>query len=312
VIVRVEPGERCDRAVLAALRAEGLDVTRAQLQRAFAQGGVTSEGRALEAGKKLARALEVAVVLPAPTPLSAAPEPLPLDVVYEDPELLVVDKPAGMVVHASVGHARGTLVGAVLHHLGVEADTLPVLAGNDAVRPGIVHRIDKDTSGLLVVGKTARAQEVLASQFRTHAIERSYLGIVLGVPEWTRKRIETLHGRDPADRRRMSPTHGRRRAVTDATVEQALHGAALVRFVLHTGRTHQIRMHARHLGHPIVGDALYGHRIRDERVRAAATALGRHALHAATLGFVHPDGSTRRFVSPLPPDMQAVVDALAR
>jgi 23S rRNA pseudouridine1911/1915/1917 synthase len=310
VIVRVEPGERCDRAVLAALRGEGIELTRAQLQRAFAQGGVTSEGRALDPGKRLSRALEVAVELAAPAPLAAVPEALPLDVVFEDEELLVIDKPAGMVVHASVGHARGTLVGAVLHHLGVLAEALPVLAGNDGVRPGIVHRIDKDTSGLLVVSKTSRAQEVLAAQFRTHAIERSYLGIVLGVPDWSDRRIATSHGRDPADRRRMSPTHGRRRAVTVATVERALYGAALVRFVLHTGRTHQIRMHARHLGHPIVCDALYGHRIRDARVRQAAAALGRHALHAATLGFVHPDGSTRRFVSPLPADMQALVDAL--
>jgi 23S rRNA pseudouridine1911/1915/1917 synthase len=233
--------------------------------------------------------------------------------VHEDADLLVVDKPAGMVVHAGPGHARGTLVNAVLHHLAVDADALPVLPGNDALRPGVVHRLDKDTSGLLVMTKTVAAQEVLARQFRTHSLERAYLGVVLGVPSWTRLRIETGHGRDPGDRRRFAPVEGARRAVTQAEVMQPLRGAAVVRFVLQTGRTHQIRMHARHVGHSIAGDALYGHggRVADPDLRARVEGLGRHALHAAVLGFDDPAGTRLRFESSLPAELQTLVDDLA-
>jgi 23S rRNA pseudouridine1911/1915/1917 synthase len=225
--------------------------------------------------------------------------------------MLVIDKAAGMPVHAGPGHARGTLVNAVLGHLQVGADALPVLAGNDASRPGIVHRLDKDTSGLVVVAKHAAAQEHLAAQFRRHDLERSYLGLVDRVPRWIDIHVDTLHGRDPADRRRFSPDVPRgRRAITDAHVERALHAAALVRFTLHTGRTHQIRMHARKLDHPILGDALYGHAPSDDRVRAAIADLHRHALHAAVLGLVHPNGTRMRWESPLPPEFACVLDQL--
>ena len=218
-----------------------------------------------------------------------------------------------MVVHAGPGHPRGTLVNAVLHHLGARADDLPVLPGNDATRPGIVHRLDRDTSGLLVIAKHARAQEGLAVQFREHTIRREYLGIVEGAPDFESRRIETLHGRDPRDRRRFSPEVARgRKAITQAAVEMRFADeAALLRFTLSTGRTHQIRMHARHLGHPIVGDALYGRRPASPRLRALVDDLGRHALHAAILGVDHPITRARiELASPLPPELQALVEGL--
>jgi 23S rRNA pseudouridine1911/1915/1917 synthase len=302
-------GQRLDRALVEALQAQGQAVTRSRLARAFAAGDVRCEGRPLKPGRVVDRELDVELRLPEPEPLTARPEALPLTVVFEDEEVLVVDKPAGVVVHAGPGHADGTLVNAVLHHLQVAAEGLPTLPGNPPSRPGIVHRIDKDTSGLLVVAKTERAQECLAAQFRTHALERAYLGVVAGNPTWTHRRIETGHGRDPADRRRFSPEGAARRAVTDATVVRQGDGVALVRFVLETGRTHQIRMHARHVGHPIVGDVLYGRSRLAPPLRERVEALGRHALHAAVLGFEHPDGRRLRFESSLPAELEALLKA---
>lgn len=304
-------GGRADLAVLAALQREGVAVTRSALAKAFAAGQVRSGGAPLRPASLVQRPLVVEVELVPVAPLRAEAESIALVIVHEDEDLLVIDKPAGMPVHAGPGHDRGTLVNAVLGHLGVGAEALPVLAGNDATRPGIVHRLDKDTSGLLVVAKHAAAQEHLAAQFRTHTIERAYLGIVHGVPSWEAMHVETGHGRDPADRRRFSGDVGGRRAITDAAVQTRLYGAAVVRFTLHTGRTHQIRMHARRLGHPILGDTLYGHVPADPRVRAAVAELPRHALHAALLGFVHPDGRRLAWTSPLPGELAAIVDALA-
>ncbi len=304
-------GGRADLAVLAALQRAGVAVTRSALAKAFAAGQVRTGGAPLRPAALVQRPLVVDVALVPVAPLRAEAERIALVIVHEDDDLLVVDKPAGMPVHAGPGHDRGTLVNAVLGHLGVGAEALPVLAGNDATRPGIVHRLDKDTSGLLVVAKHAAAQEHLAAQFRTHTIERAYLGIVHGVPSWETLHVETGHGRDPADRRRFSGDVGGRRAITDATVQTRLYGAAVVRFTLHTGRTHQIRMHARRLGHPILGDTLYGHVPADPRVRAAVAELPRHALHAALLGFVHPDGRRCAWTSALPGELAAIVDALA-
>jgi 23S rRNA pseudouridine1911/1915/1917 synthase len=176
-----------------------------------------------------------------------------------------------------------------------------------------VHRLDRDTSGLMVVAKTAPALAALAAQFRAHTIERAYLGIVLGVPSFSQRRVETSHGRDPADRRRFSPDHGERRAITTMTVLERLGDhAALLRFELETGRTHQIRMHARFVGLPIFADPLYGKRPHDCERRALADALGRHALHASVLGFEHPEGGRLWFESPLPAELATLIDALAR
>ena len=320
MVVRVALGEsaigqRLDKALVDALVGQGETVTRSQLARSFAAGEVRIAGKPVKASHKLDAACEVELVPIAPPPLAhARPEAIPLAIVHEDPALLIVDKPAGMVVHAGPGHSSGTLVNAVLHHLGPgSAEALPVLPGNDPERPGIVHRLDRDTSGLLVVAKTAAALTRLADQFKQHTIDRAYLGIVLGVPSVARQRIETTHGRDPTDRRRFSPEHGERRAVTTMTVVRPLgEHAALVRFELETGRTHQIRMHARWVGHPIFADPLYGRRPRYPRVRALAEGLGRHALHAAVLGFEHPAGGRLRFESALPPELVALTEALER
>lgn len=305
-------GDRLDRALTRALAAAGRPSTRSQLARAFAAGGVNIDGRPVKPSLVLQAPRVVDVVLCAPEPLRAEPEALPLTIVYEDADLLVIDKAAGMVVHAGPGHPRGTLVNAVLFHLGLTAEALPVLAGNDATRPGIVHRLDRDTSGLLVVAKHLRAQEGLARQFRARTITRRYLGIVAGVPGFDERVIETLHGRDPGDRRRFSHEVDRgRRAASRVTVLRRLTDAALCRFVLATGRTHQIRMHARALGHPIVGDPLYGPGPQTPRLRKLVAGLGRHALHAATLGFRQPiTGAALDFTSPLPPELQRLLDAL--
>jgi 23S rRNA pseudouridine1911/1915/1917 synthase len=314
----ISPPERCDRALVRALAAAGHVCTRSQLARAFAAGTVVADGgRLLDPGRRVERAMVVSVQLPHPESLRAEPEALPLVVVYEDDDVLVVDKPAGMVVHASLGHARGTLVNAVLHHLGARAAGLPVLPGNDATRPGIVHRLDRGTSGVMVIAKHAAAQEALAGQFRVHALRRRYLGVVEGVPAWDELRVETGHARDPSERRRFAPVEGaKRRAITEIVVVERLHGAAVLAFTLHTGRTHQIRMHARHLGFPILGDALYGRTPKDPRVRRVVTSqLGgevpRHALHAERLELVPPRGGEAvAWVAPLPAELQALVEGL--
>ncbi len=317
VTVTVEPGEqgpaRLDRALVAALKAAGHTVTRSRLAAAFERGEVRGpEDRRLKASTSVEAPLLVRVRIPVPEPLSAEPEDLPIAVLYEDEHLLVIDKAAGMPVHPGPGHPGGTLVNAVLHHLGRRAEDLPVLPGNEDHRPGIVHRLDKDTSGVLVVALHAEAQEGLAAQFRAHDLERRYLGIVLGDPAFERRTVETGHARDPADRRRYAPDRrAPRRAVTHVEVVMRLGVAAVVGFTLETGRTHQIRMHARHLGHPILADALYGHRVREPELRALCDGLGRHALHAQLLGIRHPiDGRPLRFVSPLPPELAHVVREL--
>jgi len=306
------PPQRCDRALADELAEQGHACTRSQLARAFEVGDVTAGGRTLKPALRVEGPLEVDVVLPRPVPLRAEPEALPLQVLHEDDDLLVVDKAAGMVVHASPGHPRGTLVNAVLHHLGVGPDGLPVLPGNDETRPGIVHRLDRDTSGVMVVAKRAAAQEALAAQFRVHSLRRRYLGVSEGVPDWTAQRLETGHARDPSNRRRFAPiASAKRRAISEVAVAQRFRGAVLLAWTLHTGRTHQIRMHARHLGLPILGDALYGRVPRDPEVRRAVRPLTRHALHAEVLELRHPaDGRWVRWRSPLPPDLQALVDAL--
>ncbi|MEX1365573.1 MAG: RluA family pseudouridine synthase [Nannocystaceae bacterium] len=306
---------RLDQALVEALAQQhGVECTRSQVLRAFGAGGVVvvAGGRALKPSLRVEHALEVEVTLAPPPPLRAEPEALPISVLYEDDDVLVVDKAAGMVVHAGPGHPRGTLVNAVLHHLGLDAEGLPVLPGNDATRPGIVHRLDRDTSGVLVVAKHAVAQERLAAQFRTHDLRRRYLGVVEGVVPWDCQRLDTGHARDPRERRRFAPIEGAtRRAVTELEVVQRLHGATLLAFTLHTGRTHQIRMHARHLGHPILGDALYGRPPRDPAVRAAVGVLRRHALHAQVLELRHPGtGTLVRWEAGLPDDLQALLRRL--
>ena len=303
-------GQRLDVALVTALERAGTPVSRSRLRKAFDAGLVRAEGKVLEPSRIVDAPSAIEVELPELPALKAEPEALPLSVIHEDDLVLVVDKPAPMVVHPSVGHERGTLVGAVLHHLGVDAGALPVLPGNDSTRPGIVHRLDRDTSGVIVIAKTAAAQTFLAKQFEAHTIERSYLAVVDGVPEWTHRTVDTTHARDPVDRRRFAPGGGGRRALTDFDVVEPLNDAALLRATLHTGRTHQIRMHARFVGHPVYGDHLYGRPPNDPGRRALWQTLPRHALHAEVLAFDHPSGQRLRFTSPLPDVLADLVAAL--
>lgn len=268
------------------------------------EGRVTVRGGVVRSSAKLRAGDAVVIEIPAPEPLEAIAEDIPLTVVFEDADLMVVDKPAGLVVHPARGHASGTLVNAVLHHAEVDDD--------DTLRPGIVHRIDKDTSGLLVIAKTPAAREGLAAQFKAHTIDRMYLALTEGTPP-ERITYDTLHGRHPTDRMRFSAKvrEGRRAVTHVERVESFGAGASMVRCTLETGRTHQIRMHLSEGGFPLLGDALYGRRPKAAKVAAVAEGLGRQALHAALLGFVHPtSGKKVSFRSELPEDMARALDAL--
>jgi 23S rRNA pseudouridine1911/1915/1917 synthase len=229
-------------------------------------------------------------------------------VLYEDGDLIVIDKPAGLVVHPAPGHPRGTLVNALLHHC-------TDLSGiNNVLRPGIVHRLDKDTSGVMVATKTDRAHVALAAAFaeKGDRIHRTYLAITAPPPPQHRATLSTLHARHPVDRKRFTSktAHGKP-AVTHYETLVATAAAALVRFTLATGRTHQIRVHAADHGFALVGDPVYATRARDPAVAAAAAALNRQALHAATLGFAHPvTGAALSFTAPAPADFRAAAAAL--
>ena len=278
---------------------EGLSLSRSRLQALILEGAVaTAGGMALEDPRlRLAPGTEVVVSLPEPTPVEAAPEAIPLDVVYEDADLIVIDKPVGLVVHPAPGAPSGTLVNALLHHCG---GTLSGIGGR--LRPGIVHRIDKDTSGLLVVAKSDAAHRGLAAQFAAHDLERRYLAVVRGAPDPAEARLRQLAGiswepggvlriegrigRHPGDRKRMAVLNANgKSAVTRARVLERFGPggapvASLVECRLETGRTHQIRVHMAFAGHPLVGDGVYGR-------RSAGGGVGgfpRQALHAATLG----------------------------
>jgi len=281
--------------------------SRSQLQR------LIKDGRAQVGGRVVTRAsVPVAtgatVVLQLPPPEAATPEAqdLPLTIVYEDADLVVVDKPAGMVVHPAAGHAAGTLVNALLHHV----KDLSGIGGER--RPGIVHRLDRGTSGLMVVAKNDAAHAELARQFHDREIEKDYDALVWGVVQAGR-RIEEPIGRDPANRQRMSTRARRSRtAVTRITRVEHLPGVSLATVAIATGRTHQIRVHLTSIGHPVVGDALYGgvHRRVPPHLRAVQH-LDRPFLHAARLAFVHPREQRRVvFETPLPADLQAVLDQL--
>jgi 23S rRNA pseudouridine1911/1915/1917 synthase len=343
VTLDVPPGYRERERLDVYLTGHVANATRAKVQAAIKEGRVavndavvTRPSHPVSAGDRL-----VCRVMRLPA-LVAAPEPIPLSVVYEDDDLLVVDKPAGLVVHPAYGHRSGTLVNALLYHVGAGAvsfedaaeepdddavglsvvNARPQYEGAPTIRPGIVHRIDKDTSGLLVVAKHDVAHAHLAGQFERHTIERSYLGLVWGVPEPPRGRIETHLGRDARDRRRVAvvPETRGKRAVTHYSTEEVFRYLALVRFRLETGRTHQIRVHAQHLGHPLFGDGAYGGAVlrngpstasRRAFVGGLLKTCPRQALHAQTLGFVHPrTGAAVRFESPMPADLAAVLDRL--
>jgi 23S rRNA pseudouridine1911/1915/1917 synthase len=246
----------------------------------------------------------VTVSVPAPEPTTLRAEEIPLTVVYEDVDLLVIDKPAGMVVHPAPGHASGTLVNAVLGHV----PNLELNMGDEA-RPGIVHRLDKDTSGLLVVAKRRGAHEALTRQMAAHKMHKEYIALVDGHPKPVMGVIDAPIARDPRDRHRMAVVAGGRSARTHYEVERDLGRYSLVKATLETGRTHQIRVHMAYIGHPLVGDPVYGKRTLQE---AGKMGLERQFLHAYKLGFTLPStGEWKEFVSELPGDLQAVLHKLA-
>jgi 23S rRNA pseudouridine1911/1915/1917 synthase len=298
-------GLRLDRALALALPA----LSRERLKALIGQGQVTGPGGAAwrDPARRVAGGEALAVAVPAPAPAAAPAQPIPLSIAFEDEHLIVIDKPAGLVVHPACGHADGTLVNALLHHC---AGRLSGIGG--VARPGIVHRIDKDTSGLMVAAKTDPAHEGLARQFKAHTVERLYRAVALGHPAPAAGRVESWLARDPRDRRRVvSVEQGQGKyAVTHWRVVERLAGATLIEARLETGRTHQVRVHMASIGHPLLGDAIYGR--GPARALGARHGLARQALHAATLGFVHPaTGERLRFESPLPRDMMDLLAALA-
>ena len=248
------------------------------------------------------------MAVPEPAPAHNEAQDIPLTIVFEDEHLLVVDKPAGLVVHPAAGNLDGTLVNALLHHCG---GSLSGIGG--VARPGIVHRIDKDTSGLLVVAKTNVAHEGLARQFAAHSIDRRYLAIVNGIPKAKEGTIDAPLARSAANRKKIAIVEGRRgkRAVTHWKRLNVLKDAALVECRLETGRTHQVRVHMASIGHPLVGDPVYGRAGKTHGKILKELQFHRQALHAAELGFIHPATKHRlSFSSPMPPDMQELFNAL--
>jgi 23S rRNA pseudouridine1911/1915/1917 synthase len=282
------------------------DQSRSSIQRLIRDGHITIAGRAARPNTSLREGERIDIEIPDPAPAAPSPEPLPLAILYEDRDLVVVDKPAGMVVHPAAGHSAGTLVNALLHHI----DDLSGIGGE--LRPGIVHRLDRGTSGVMVVAKNDAAHQELSRQFRDREVEKEYIALVWGVVQAGR-RIDAPIGRDPVHRQRMSSRARRARtAVTRVTKAVHLPGVSYLHVAIATGRTHQIRVHLSSIGHPIVGDSLYGGiRRRIPASARAAARLERPFLHAHRLAFRHPtDGRLMVFESPLPADLQAVIDAI--
>ena len=317
------PAERLD----AALARRITTLSRSRLKSLIGEGRVTIDGATVtDASRKINAGARVVVDLPAPTPAAPQPEAIPLEVLFEDAEVIVVDKPAGLVVHPGAGNWSGTLVNALLHHC---AGSLSGIGGVE--RPGIVHRLDKDTSGVMVVAKTDRAHQKLAAQFadhgRTGPLERAYLAVIWGVPKYPQGTITGDIGRDPRNRQAMAVVKsGGREAITHFEVLETFGGAgreglaSLVECRLETGRTHQIRVHFAHIGHPLLGDDLYGSGYRTKLTRLdreapevgeALRALARQALHARLLAFAHPvRKKTLTFESAMPEDLGRLIEAL--
>ena len=293
--------QRLDKAL-----AEASGLSRERVKALMGEGRVTLDGKvAAQASHKPAAGTAFAISIPAVTPDEAQPEDIPLNVVFEDEHLIVIDKPAGLVVHPAVGNYDGTLVNALLHHCQGQLSGIGGVA-----RPGIVHRIDKDTSGLLVVAKSDVAHEGLARQFEDHSIERAYLALVAGNPMPPSGTVTGSIGRSNTNRKKMAlVSEGRgKHAVTHFATLERFQGAALVECRLETGRTHQVRVHMTSLGHPLLGDPAYGRTPPKLKPLLAEHKFERQALHAKVLGFVHPvTGEQLRFESPLPADMAGLL-----
>jgi 23S rRNA pseudouridine1911/1915/1917 synthase len=301
-------GVRLDRAL-----AEATGFSRARVQGLIDEGRVEVAGKtAMTASMKVAADTPFRIIIAAAMPAQAAPEDIPLIIAYEDAHLIVVDKPAGMVVHPAVGNITGTLVNALLHHCRGQLSGI-----NGVARPGIVHRIDKDTSGLLVVAKNDAAHEGLAVQFAAHTVHRRYTAVCGGHPTPPQGTIDKRIGRSDADRKKMTvlPKDSSRgkTAITHYQTLERFEDAALIECRLETGRTHQVRVHFASIGHALLGDPVYGRTPKPLRSLLERFGFARQALHAAELGFVHPaTGETLRFAADLPPDMAELIDQLRR
>jgi len=290
------------------------DFSRSMIQKLIDEGRVLVNGSVTKPSHLVNPGEKIDLFVPEPQKLEVEPEAIPLDIVYEDEHLIVIDKPAGMVVHPAFANYSGTLVNALLYHCRD-------LSGIGGVqRPGIVHRLDKDTSGLIVVAKDDRTHQGLAEQFKSKSVEREYVAVVWGRPRPGRGRVETFLGRHPKDRKKIAVLSGGRWAVTNYEVVESFEFLSLVRLQLETGRTHQIRVHMSHIGHPVFGDPVYGGRSRKlgslppaqrRKAQQLLEGMKRQALHARTLGFVHPVTRERlRFESPLPDDMSELLRRL--
>lgn len=293
--------------------ADATELSRARVQALIAEGMVEIDGATVTSPKlKVSEGATFTITLPPAVEPQAQPQDIPLDFVFEDEHLIVVNKPAGMVVHPAAGNPDGTLVNALLHHCRGQLSGIGGVA-----RPGIVHRIDKDTSGLLVVAKSDKAHEGLAKQFKDHSIERRYIAVCAGHPNPREGTISARIGRSDANRKKMAVLDEKssrgKHAVTHYKTLKTLNSCALIECRLETGRTHQVRVHCASIGHALLGDPVYGR--TPAKLRPVLKDLGfeRQALHAASLGFVHPiSGEWRIFEADTPPDMQELIDETVR
>ena len=277
------------------------ELTRSAAQRLLEQGAVLLDGRAVKKNDRLSPGAELSLTLPDPEPVDARPQDIPLDVVYEDGDVIVVNKPVGLVVHPAPGHSDGTLVNALLYHCGTSLSGI-----NGQLRPGIVHRIDRDTSGLIIAAKHDRAHLALAAQLQDHSLARTYEAVAVGSLREDGGTVSAPIGRHPVDRKRMAvdPKNGRE-AVTHWSVLARYPGYTHVECRLETGRTHQIRVHLASIGHPLLGDTVYG-------AKKPVPGLAGQCLHARRLRFIHPStGEPVELECPLPPWFQAVLEKLA-
>jgi 23S rRNA pseudouridine1911/1915/1917 synthase len=288
------------------------EISRTRIQRAIEDGDVLVNERAVKPSYRLRAGDRVEVDLPEPPPVELLPEPLPIKIIYEDDDLIVIDKPAGMVVHTGAGIESGTLSNALAYHFNELSGT----AGR--IRPGIVHRIDKETSGLLVVAKNDYSHERLSEQFRDRKVFKLYVALVYGRTSQERGEIEARIGRSPHNRTRMAVLKGGagRTAHTLFEVADRFQEFTLLKVQIKTGRTHQIRVHLAHINHPVVGDVAYGqgreNSVRDPRLKRKIAALGRQFLHAARLSFAHPrTGEVMEFASPLPQELTEFLKAIS-
>ncbi|MBM2837764.1 MAG: rluD [Deltaproteobacteria bacterium] len=286
-------------------------LTRSQIQRLIEEGLVTVNYKLAKASHKIREGDDIEISIPEPDAIEALPEPIHLEILYEDSEVVVINKPAKLVVHPAAGNYTGTLVNALLYH----CKDLSGIGGK--LRPGIVHRLDKDTTGVLIAAKSDKAHQSLSAQFKKHSVKRKYIALVHGVIKGDKGKIEAEIGRHMSQRNMMSvKTKRGKTAVTHFKVLSRFDQFTLLELTLETGRTHQIRVHLTSINHPVVGDQVYGGKerisgVKEPKIRRVIKKLGRQALHATILGFIHPETNKyMEFTAPIPEDFQIVLDAL--